>query len=147
MMIRIQDHLVGICKIKAVFWLKREMSKNIVISIENCSSEQMPIGKSNWFYPHIPLLIQMEPKLLLMVIQIVLDVLDQLVLAVLNQFHIRRLTILMFVVIPFIKTVNGNKENIPEFIETKKLSWKWEDGWDYQHQFQMLKLDYQIIVD
>lgn len=112
MMIKTQDHLVGICKIKVVFWLKKEMLIDIVISINNYSLELMVIGRSNWFYPHIHLLIQMGHKLHLMVIQIVLDVLDHYVLVVLNQFLIRKHIILMFVVILFIKMDNGNKENV-----------------------------------
>lgn len=85
---------------------------DIVILIKNYSLELMVIGKLNCYYPHILLLIQMEHKHLLMVIQIVLDVLGQHVLAVLNQFLIRKLMILMFVVILYIKMDNGNKENV-----------------------------------
>jgi hypothetical protein len=85
---------------------------NIVISIENSFSEQMVIGRLNCYYHHIHLLIQMELKHHLMVIQIVQDVLDLHVLDVQNLFHIRRLTIQMFVDIQFMKMVNGNKDNV-----------------------------------
>jgi hypothetical protein len=54
----------------------------------------------------------MELKHHLMVIQIVQDVLDLLVQDVQNLFHIRRLTIQMFVDIQFMKMVNGNKDNV-----------------------------------
>lgn len=89
---------------------------DIDISIENYSLELMVIGKLNWYYHLIHLLIQMEHKHHLMVILIVLDVLDQHVLVVLNQFHIKKHIILMFVVILYIKMVNGNRENVKNYI-------------------------------
>lgn len=89
---------------------------DIDILIENYSLEQMVIGKLNYYYHLIHLLIKLVLKHHLMVILIVLDVLDQHVLDVLNQYHIKKHIILMYVVILYIKMVNGNKENVNIYI-------------------------------